>query len=161
MIKVITIYICVVAGVAGLCAFGGQQYFSFYGSPVPQPESGEIVPIVVNHNKTVYITHRQDRLIIVGNAVAIGVVGVSLIGLFLLPVKRKTKDIAAGLRCASCGCSVQIDEAELVSNSWSLLLPPRRVPCCQKCLRRRRLFVLVSVLIIALVTVASLVVSLR
>jgi len=94
MVKAITIYICVVAGVAGLWAFGGQQYFSFYGSTVPKLESDETVPIVVNHNKTVYITHRQDKIVSVGNAVAIGVVGVSLIGLLLLPVKRKTSHAA-------------------------------------------------------------------
>jgi hypothetical protein len=94
MVKAITIYICTVAALASLWAFGGRQYFSVYGSPVPQPESDLVVPIVVNHNKTVYITHSQDRIITVGNAVTIGVVGVSLIGLLLLPVQRKTNHAA-------------------------------------------------------------------
>jgi hypothetical protein len=82
MVKAIGIYIGVIGFAAFLWVVVPSSYYFLYGSPVPQPQLGQTVPIVVNHNKTVYITPEADKIITVGNAVAIGILGVSLIGLF-------------------------------------------------------------------------------
>ena len=95
MVKAIVIYISVVSITAFLWVVIPSSYNVFSGSPVPQPEFGQTVPIVIGKQRlTFYITPHQNRIITIGNAVAIGVLGVSLVGLFLLPVKRKTSHAA-------------------------------------------------------------------
>jgi hypothetical protein len=94
MVKAITIYIIVIGLAASLWAVVPPVYYFYYGSPVPQPQLGQTVPIVVIHNKTVYITPEDSKVIAVGDAVAIGILGVSLFGLILLPVKRKASHAA-------------------------------------------------------------------
>ena len=64
------------------------------------------------------------------------------------------------LHCASCGCIVGEDETELVNNPWSLLFPPRRIPRCGRCLRRRRTFVFWICVFILLVTAVAVIVML-
>jgi hypothetical protein len=95
MVKAIAIYISVVSITAFLWVVIPSSFNIFSGAPVPQPQTGQTVPIIIGKRQvTFYITPQQDRIISVGNAVAIGVLGVSLIGLFLLPVKRKTSHAA-------------------------------------------------------------------
>jgi hypothetical protein len=71
-----------------------ESYYFYYGSQSPQPELGRTVPIVVSHNRTVYITPKEDRMIDVVNAVAITIVGVSLACMIFWPIKRKTSHVA-------------------------------------------------------------------
>lgn len=85
MVKAIVIYIGVVSLAGFLWVMAPSSYYFYYGSPVPRPEAGQTVPMVVNHNKTVYITPKEDKIMRVGNVAAIGILGVSLVGLFLLP----------------------------------------------------------------------------
>ena len=91
MVKILTIHICVVVVLAVLRVFGGQQYVSLKGSLIPRPESDMVVPINANHGRTVYIGHAQNKIICVGNATALGLVGASLVALLLWPLKKKRK----------------------------------------------------------------------
>jgi hypothetical protein len=90
MVKVFTAYICTIVILAIAWVIGGTQYLDAYGSPVPRAESGLVVPIEVNHGRTVYVSQRFDKMIHVGNGIAIGMAGVSLLVLMLRPIKRKT-----------------------------------------------------------------------
>ena len=60
-----------------------------------------------------------------------------------------------GPKCASCGVPVAPEETELVSNTWSLLFPPKRVPRCGRCLQRRKRFVFGFCLVFLVVVVLS------
>ncbi len=88
MVKKITIFIVAISLAAFIWVIVPSSYYFLNGSPVPQPQLGQTVPIIVNHNKTIYVTPEADKFFNVGNAVVIGILSVSLISLLFWPTKK-------------------------------------------------------------------------